>query len=785
MAFKIKDGLRIGTVDVFNNSGTLLVNAPTATVLYTPRNINNVSFDGSANITIQVPVSTGITGLGTGVASALAVNTGSTGAFVLYNGGLGTPTSGTLTYATGLPISTGVSGLGTGVASALAVNTGSTGAFVLYNGDLGTPTSGTLTYATGLPISTGVSGLGTGVATFLGTPSSSNLRTAVTSTTGTGALVFGTSPTFTTSILLSGSGSGNTTVQASSTASGTLTLPATTDTLIGKATSDTLTNKTYDTAATGNVFKINGTQVSAVTGSGSVVLGTSPTFTTSILLSGSGSGNTTIQASSTASGTLTLPATTDTLIGKATSDTLTNKTYDTAATGNVFKINGTQVSAVTGSGSVVLSTSPAISTSITTGSTSFDLVNTTATTVNFAGAATTLNVGNASGTVYIAGNLDVKGTTTTIESTTLTVTDKNVELGKVTTPTDTTADGGGLILHGTTDKTFNWYSATGAWTSSENLSLASGKAYYINGTSVLSSSTLGSGVTSSSLTSVGTISSGTWHGNTIGIGYGGTGLSSTPTDGQLLIGNSSTNSYNISTLTAGTGISITNGNGSITVAVTGSGVVNSFQTSLSGLTPSTATSGAVTLAGTLGPTSGGTGVSNGANNTITFTGNYTLGLTLTNNTSVTLPTSGTLSTLAGTETLTNKSFNSSVNYQTGGTTIFNENAVQAVLATPPTTSGTAVSIDTWNNASPASSPYYKSVKYIVEVTQGTNYQISELVVLTDGTATYQTEYGVIQNNGDFCTFTTSISSGVASLNIYFTSGSTAATINIKKTLFVK
>jgi hypothetical protein len=738
MAFKIKDGLRIGTVDVFNNSGTLLVNAPTATVLYTPRNINDVSFDGSANITIQVPVSTGITGLGTGVASALAVNTGSTGAFVLYNG------------------------------------------------DLGTPTSGTLTYATGLPISTGVSGLGTGVATFLGTPSSSNLRTAVTSTTGTGALVFGTSPTFTTSILLSGSGSGNTTVQASSTASGTLTLPATTDTLIGKATSDTLTNKTYDTAATGNVFKINGTQVSVVTGSGSVVLGTSPTFTTSILLSGSGSGNTTVQASSTASGTLTLPAATDTLIGKATSDTLTNKTYDTAATGNVFKINGTQVSAVTGSDSVVLSTSPAISTSITTGSTSFDLVNTTATTVNFAGAATTLNVGNASGTVYIAGNLDVKGTTTTIESTTITVSDKNVELGKVTTPTDTTADGGGLTLHGTTDKTFTWYSSpVTAWTSSENLSLASGKAYYINGTSVLSSSTLGSGVTSSSLTSVGTISSGTWHGNTIGIGYGGTGLSSTPTDGQLLIGNSSTNSYNISTLTAGTGISITNGNGSITVAVTGSGVVNSFQTSLSGLTPSTATSGAVTLAGTLGPTSGGTGVSNGANNTITFTGNYTLGLTLTNNTSVTLPTSGTLSTLAGTETLTNKSFNSSVNYQTGGTTIFNENAVQAVLATPPTTSGTAVSIDTWNNASPASSPYYKSVKYIVEVTQGTNYQISELVVLTDGTATYQTEYGVIQNNGDFCTFTTSISSGVASLNIYFTSGSTAATINIKKTLFVK
>jgi hypothetical protein len=60
---------------------------------------------------------------------------------------------------------------------------------------LGTPTSVTLTNATGLPISTGVSGLGTGVATFLATPTTANLAAAVTGETGTGALVFGTSPT--------------------------------------------------------------------------------------------------------------------------------------------------------------------------------------------------------------------------------------------------------------------------------------------------------------------------------------------------------------------------------------------------------------------------------------------------------------------------------------------------------------------------------------------------------------------------------------------------------------
>jgi hypothetical protein len=102
---------------------------------------------------------------------------------------------------------------------------------------------------------------------------------------------------------LSGSASGTTAIVAAATASGTLTLPAATDTLLGRATTDTLSNKTIDTASA-NVIKVNGNTLSAAAGSA----------------------------------TVSIPAATDILLGRATTDTLTNKSIDAEAAGNTITL---------------------------------------------------------------------------------------------------------------------------------------------------------------------------------------------------------------------------------------------------------------------------------------------------------------------------------------------------------------------------------------------------------------------------------------------------------------
>jgi hypothetical protein len=209
--------------------------------------------------------------------------------------------------------------------------------------------------------------------------------------------------------------------------------------------------------------------------------------------------------------------------------------------------------------------------------------------------------GTITGALIISGDLTVNGTTTTIDSETLNVTDINITMGNVVTPTDATASGGGIELLGTTTKSIIWLNdGNNSWTSNVNFNLNSGLAYKINNANVLNATTLGSSVVNSSLTSVGTIVSGTWEGAIIQPSYisilnqNTTGQAGTVATISGLITNgsnititgsgTSVSPYSISATAGGTVTSITAGTGlsggtittSGTISVSTNGITNSL-----------------------------------------------------------------------------------------------------------------------------------------------------------------------------------------------------------------
>ena len=247
------------------------------------------------------------------------------------------------------------------------------------------------------------------------------------------------------------------------------------------------------------------------------------------------------------------------------SDAIVNATLDsgTQTLGNI-QIGANHIESMDSNGQIALR--PNGTGNIALSSNTIDVGRGGVTTIStggaFTGANLTLAPGGAgfvvvTGNLQVSGNFVVNGTTTNINSTNLVIEDKNIVLADVATPDNTTADGGGITLKGSSDKTLNWVNSTSAWTSSEDFNLLTGKVYKINGTSVLSGSTLGSGVTASSLTSVGTLTGGALGTGftTVGTAQGGTGLTSFTLNGAVYA--SSTSVLTTGTLpvaSGGTGI---------------------------------------------------------------------------------------------------------------------------------------------------------------------------------------------------------------------------------------
>lgn len=178
--------------------------------------------------------------------------------------------------------------------------------------------------------------------------------------------------------------------------------------------------------------------------------------------------NQTITGNKIFSGTVTLSGATVSLNSDQLTEGATNRFLTTSGVRAQLSA-GSNISYDSSTGAIALAATVAIASGLTTG-----------------------------GNVTVGGNLVVSGTTTTVNSTTITVADKNLELGTTASPSDAGADGGGLTLKGTTDKTITWVDATDCWTFNQAINGLLG--LKIAGTEIVSSGRVLSNVTFSGIT---------------------------------------------------------------------------------------------------------------------------------------------------------------------------------------------------------------------------------------------------------------------------------------------
>jgi hypothetical protein len=362
-----------------------------------------------------------------------------------------------------------------------------------------------------------------------------------------------------------------------------------------------------------------------------------------------------------------------------------------------------------------------------------------------------------------------------------------VELGAVASPTDTTANVGGIsVLSGTGNKTFTWASTGANWTSSENLSLATGKTYKINNVDVLSATALGSSVVGSSLTSVGTIATGTWNGTVIAGQYGGTGVNNS---GKTITigGNFTTSGAHTTTLT-------TTGNTSITLPTSGTVVANPVSVTGAGTAVSltggattgttSETGGAVNItggastSGTAENIGGAVNITGGAANTtagyggsVTINGGLgssasgvgTVSIGTTNTDKVTIGATG--SNVVGPKPLV-----------VGGTS-----GASIVTSAGSTTGTTALTL-----TSLYSSSLFDGGEFVIKATNSTNVEILKVLIITNGTDTYMTTYGDVWVTSDLVNVDFSYSGALVNMVITPVAGTSGTTtVKVTGTLLAK
>jgi hypothetical protein len=442
----------------------------------------------------------------------------------------------TYTAGTGLSLSTNqfsITNVGTANTYGSATQTP-----VLTTNAQGQVTSVTNTTIT--PAIGSVTGLGTGVATFLATPTSANLATAVTDETGSGALVFATSPTLVTPILG--------TPQSGNFSTGTFTWPTFNQNTTGTAAN--ITASSNSTLTTLSALSLPGSQVSGN------ISGNSANVTGTVAIANGGTGQTTASAGFNALSPIT--STGDLIIGNGV-NSATRLAIGT--NGYVLTSNGTTATWSASTGGV---TSFQTSLSGLTPSTATTGAVTLAGTLGLASGGSGQTTAQAAMNVFagaVTSGSYLRGNGTNVVMSTIQAADVPT-LNQNTTGTASNVTGVVAIANGGTGQTTQQAALTalsGTQTSCQYLRS--------NGTNTLLSAIQAADVPTLNQNTSGSAAS---LSTTLAVSSGGTGQT-TYTDGQLLIGNSTGNTLTKATLTAGSNITITNSGGSITIASSGGG----------------------------------------------------------------------------------------------------------------------------------------------------------------------------------------------------------------------